>query len=70
MSAQACTLRSTCRSPVEIPFGGVECHRANCAHFQEEESRMRVGDHTITLGELALCVIAACVVWALIHGWG
>jgi len=22
------------------------------------------------LGELALCVIAACVVWALIHGWG
>jgi hypothetical protein len=24
----------------------------------------------ISLGDLALCVVAACVVWALIHGWG
>lgn len=24
----------------------------------------------ITVGEIAVCVIAACVVWALIHGWG
>jgi hypothetical protein len=23
-----------------------------------------------SLSEIALCVIAACVVWALIHGWG
>jgi hypothetical protein len=25
---------------------------------------------SVGLGELALCVIAACVLWALIHGWG
>jgi hypothetical protein len=24
----------------------------------------------VTLEGIALCVIAACVVWALIHGWG
>lgn len=25
---------------------------------------------TVTLSELCLAVIAACVVWALINGWG
>lgn len=25
---------------------------------------------SITVGDLALGVIAACCVWALIHGWG
>ena len=31
---------------------------------------MKVGSLSVTLGEIAMCVIAACVVWALIHGWG
>lgn len=26
--------------------------------------------HGITLGTLALCLIAGCVLWATIHGWG
>jgi len=31
---------------------------------------VKVGSLSVTLGEIAMCVIAACVVWALIHGWG
>ena len=31
---------------------------------------MTVGRFTLSISDLALCVIAACVVWALIHGWG
>jgi hypothetical protein len=31
---------------------------------------VKVGSVTFSLADLALAVIAACVVWALIHGWG
>jgi hypothetical protein len=31
---------------------------------------MKLQFDTISLGDIALCVVAACVVWALIHGWG
>lgn len=35
-----------------------------------ERSRTVGASLTLHLGDLALCVIAACLVWALIHGWG
>lgn len=31
---------------------------------------MKFEFHTFGVSEIVLCVIAACVVWALIHGWG
>jgi hypothetical protein len=29
-----------------------------------------VKNATVSIADLALIVIAACLVWALIHGWG
>jgi hypothetical protein len=31
---------------------------------------MRIGDHTITIGDVALVVIGVFVVLAYFHGWG